>query len=298
MMRIKAIAFLLVLFAAVRLYSIGSDYESFDISFNENDSPIILLPINGELVPLMIDTGALGMGLSLDLDIISKLTDLKEMGVDRYIDFTGKQSEVKQYQLSSLRIGNLEYKNIIVNEYTKWGLYSKDSQNFHSKHPIKGVIAMQFLKQYPFILDYVNDKFVLLSHTSVTPSNIYNRTDWTKIRFGLNSDGLELSAVFGKNKFGKLDLDTGSTISIIKPYIVPFSEIRDDCMLKFEGQDKCRYFISENLMIDGQNFGAQPFILYKFEGPATVGILGSDFLDNKIIFFNFQDRYMQVKHNK
>jgi len=284
-----------MLFFTSAVKSESKGYLEYDIEFNENNTPIVHLLINGELIPLIIDTGALGMGLSLDSEIISKFPELIEVGVDRYIDLTGKTTDVKQYKLKSLNLGGLEFKNLVINEYYKWGLYSDNNNQYSSSYKIMGVIGVQLLKQYPIILDYVNNKLFILISADVVPNELYNRKNWRKVRFGVNSNGIEISAIFGSNNFGRLDLDTASTISIIKPSLVPQSEINYDCALKFPGEDKCRYYVAKDFKLDNISFGLQSFILYSFNEPSSSGILGADFLHEKIIFLDFYKKFMLIK---
>ena len=291
--RLFILAIILIYSFAVKAES--KKYLEYDIEYNENMAPIVHLPVNGELVPLIIDTGALGMGLSLDGEVISRFSQLVEVGVDRYIDLTGKASDVKQYKLSSLDIEGLKFKNVVVNEYYPWGLYSDKSTNYKSQYKVRGVIGVQLLRQFPIILDYVNNKLFILSSSDVVPGELYDKKDWRKIHFGINSNGIEFSASFGSNNLGRLDLDTASTISIIKPSLVPQAEIMEDCELNFPGEDKCRYYLSKDLKLDNISFGPQSFIIYNFSEPSSAGILGADFLAGKIVFFDFNKKIMLVK---
>ena len=271
-------------------------YLEYKITYNENFSPIVHVPINGRLVPLVVDTGALGMGLSLSKDVLDTFHELDEIGVDRYTDLTGKVTNVKQYKLSELDIDGFSFRNLVINEYYQWGLYSEKSSQASNNVQIKGVIGIQLLKQFPVIMDFVNNKFFILSSVEVVPSAIYERSKWQKVKFALNSNGIEISATFGSNNRGSLDLDSASTISIIKPSMVPHNEINYNCELLFQGEDKCRYYLAKDLKLDNVSFGQQQFIIYGFNEPVSSGILGFDYLNDKIIFFDFKNKYMLVKN--
>jgi hypothetical protein len=271
------------------------DYISYTITYNENSTPIVHLPINGKLVPLIIDTGAMGMGLSLDKEVIESFEELDEIGVDRYTDLTGKVTNVKQYKLPELLIDGFRFSNLVINEYYPWGLYSEKSSEVSKNDQIKGVIGIQLLKQYPVILDFIHNKFLLLSSTKVVPEAIYERDTWRKVKFAINANGIEISATFGSNNNGKLDLDSASNISIIKPHMVPHSEINYNCELLFKGEDRCRFYLAKELKLDNLSFGQQQFIIYGFTEPSSSGILGFDYLNGKMLFLDIKNKYMLVK---
>jgi hypothetical protein len=279
--------------------SINGRCDEYQITFNQYYNPIIKLNIAGELVSLIVDTGAGSMGLSLDKSIIEKIKDINYTGVDKFSDLAGNTYQVKQYIAPHIKIGSFSYKNLSINEYTQWGLFSENiDKDNHLNAPhnnIRGVIGIKFLYKYPFIIDYQKMKFYILENADTLPSEDYEYSNWQKIRFQLSEDGIRLSVKLEQNLRARLDLDTASNISILRGGYPINPNLKEQCNIKFEKKSNCEYFVANYIQIGEKMFGKQEFYFYDFPATDIDGLLGYSFLEDKIILFNLEEQLFYIK---
>ena len=288
------IFFIILAFSNNVLASYNGKSEIFDIYLNKYLFPVVYLPIEGISVPLIVDTGAEDLGLSLDKEIIKKLKDARSDGVSKFSDLSGASYTTNKYTIKYLMIGSVLYQDLSIAEHVKWGVFHESGPETIDDHKIMGVIGLKFLKQHPVIMDYEKMKFVILENNNTIHSDEYDHRFWRKFFFK-NDSGMQLSAGISDNIHLTFILDSGASNNIIKSNFATGQVIRDDCNPDNLKQELCRYIYSNKLSIENSNFGDATFYLYDFNGIQADGILGFPFFQNKIMLFDLARNFFLVK---
>jgi hypothetical protein len=277
----KIICFLIILFNSLCFANNQAGHETLELEF-VNNLPFIKLQVEGKEVKCLLDTGARNHVLVLDKEIIAKLQTLKEFPrKDKSSDITGKEYIGRKYILPKFNIGQIKFLKVRLAEDTNWG--------FNSGEAIKkdGVVGLALFENKAIIIDYPNKKFILINDGK-TPEN-YDIDNWQELDFKLDLNGLSMYANVDNNGLKRFILDSGANVSIIKPSSLG----REDCKILLD-KNKCGYNVDKFLV---KSFNLGPILLYLQEMalPQIDGILGYNFLADKIIYIDFAKRIIRFK---
>lgn len=263
-------------------------YEIIDLTIN-NNLPMIQFQIEDKKVELLFDTGARNQSLVLEKNILAKLKTIIEFKRQfKSTDITGKEYIAKKYILPKFAIGNINFSKVEVSEDTNWGL--KSGNNLFTKD---GVIGLELFTDKAIIIDYPNKKLVIINKKY---PNEYDIDRWQKLDYKIDRFGLSIYTSIDGDIVKRFILDTGSNISIIKPSSVGKSKVMYDCNAQLSPNTSCSYIKSNKLSLKGIDYKGIFFYLYNFKQPIADGILGYDFLADKIIYIDFDKRIMKIKN--
>lgn len=286
----KILIILFLLFESSVIAKNAPAYEILDIELIEN-LPFIKIDVENIKVKVLLDTGARNQTLVLKDTILSKLSSIKQYPKkEKSIDITGKEYIATKYILPELKIGSLSYLQVKVTEDTNWGLSSGNSHAITNKD---GVIGLEMFTDKAIILDYLNKKLVIIDKKYPPEYDIEN---WNELKFKVDRNGVYIFASIDNAKSSKFIIDTGSNISLIKPNLVDIKEKKDDCGVMSAIENKlCIHFIPDSFNQGDINFGKILLYLYNFKEFEPDGILGYDFLSDKMLYIDFNKRVIKVK---
>lgn len=252
-------------------------FERIPITFTERSDPVIDVLLEHEVYPMKLDLGNF-FSFSLGREILTKISKTK-YGTSRWHDFRGKQYESPIYTIPEIRIGNLTFFNVFINQ---------DSEEFHANTTLigaplqlPGVIGLSILRKYNLLLDFPHSAIYACKDLSSLQDIRLFSHHLLAIPFTAHPDGIIFSVETDTGTH-RLMLDTGATtLAIRAPH--PSS--------------------TKKFSIMGHDFGAH-FVMpidlntqFDFDG-----LLGMDFLHkysifidyfNKIVFIDLQNGSIQ-----
>lgn len=250
-------------------------YEILEIEIT-NNLPFIKLQIENQHAKCLLDTGARNQILVLSKDIIAGLTSIKPFSVkEKSMDVSGKEYIAKKYILPQFSIGDISFLQLKLVEDTNWGVggnsFDKD-----------GVVGLELFTDKGIIIDYIKNKLVVVDGKIPEEYDVYN---WHQLTFKVDRNGVSIYTQIDNKATRRFILDTGSNVSLIKPSAVGSNEVIDDCAC----------ISPKNVMIGNLDIGGMLFYTYKFPPEFEPdGILGYNFLANKIIYIDFAKRVTKI----
>lgn len=283
----KIFTVIVLLFSQISFALGNPSYEIIDMEVS-NNLPFIRLKLENEEVKFMLDTGARNQVLVLEKDIIAKLTSLIPFSVmERSTDITGKMFTVKKYILPKFNIGDISFVQLRVVEDSNWGLKSGGSIDKD------GVIGLELFLEKGIILDYPNRKLVIIDRKM--PEE-YDCDNWHNLQFKVDRDGVSIFANIDGKGEKRFILDTGSTISLIKPTSIGNNIPSNHCNISLTQDGKCSFIKPSNISISNIDVVENMFYIYNFQAEFEPdGILGYDFIANKVIYIDFAKRVIKLK---
>ncbi len=264
------------------------NYEIIDMEIS-NNLPFVNLQVESQKAKFLLDTGARNQVLVLDKDILSKLTTIKAFRAkEKSTDITGKEYIAKRYILPKFNIGKISFLQQRIVEDTDWGLSTKNISV-----PKDGVIGLELFLNKGIIIDYPQNKLTIIDRKMPIE---YDTENWLELKFKVDREGVSIYTSIDDGGVKRFILDTGATISIIKPKSIGNNKVKDNCNIYLSKNGKCRYIKPENPKLNNSNIGELFLYLYDFPPEFEAdGILGYDFLSNKIIYIDFDKRVTKIK---
>lgn len=285
----KFFLILIMIVTSHTCFALGDpNYEIIDMEITHN-LPFINLQVEEQKAKFMLDTGARNQVLVLDKDILAKLTTIKAFNTkEKSIDITGKSYIAKRYILPKFNIGKINFLQLRLVENTNWGL--------SAGKPIlkkEGVIGLELFINKGIIIDYPQNKLTIIDRKMPIE---YDTDNWPQLKFKVDREGVSIYADIDNGETKRFILDTGATISIIKPKSIGDNIINHDCSLSLSKERKCRYITPKNIKLNNLDIKQLFFYLYDFSPEFEAdGILGYDFLVDKVIYIDFNKRIIKIK---
>jgi hypothetical protein len=293
----KVLFIFILLFIPINSLCLAAEdkkYEVLPIDFTD-DIPYINLLIENTRVRCMLDTGAATTDLALPKDVLSTLKTIKLTSEKKKAtDLTGKIYTFSEYSFPRLFIGKLLYTNLVISENYNWGLSVNSTNDVSEHYNTAGVVGLNLFKDKKIIIDYNNKKFVIIEQESSLPTE-YDIENWEVTPFKLDDEGISLYAAIDKTHIGRFILDTGANKSLIKPTSTGTNKISSDCDIPLLPNNKCAFIETKKFSLENRSLGKTHFYLHDFPQPTADGILGGDFLANKIIYLDLKKQIMRIK---
>ena len=270
-------------------FAIGpANYEIIDMEIS-NNLPFITLQVEDQKAKVLLDTGARNQVIVLDKNILAKLNTIIAFPVkEKSMDITGKEYIAQKYILPKFNIGAINFLQLRVVEDTNWGLSTGGENRFKKD----GVIGLELFTDKAIIIDYPNNKLSIINGKMPTE---YDTDNWHELVYKIDRDGVSIYTAIDNGQTKRFILDSGSTISLIKPNAIG-SNIVNNCNISLSPDKECTSINPKNISINKLNIGELFFYIYNFPPEFEPdGILGYDFLVNKIIYIDFDKRVIKVK---
>lgn len=280
--------FITLIISQVCLALSSPKYEIIDMEI-VNNLPFVNLQVENQRARFLLDTGARNQVLVLDKDILSKLTSIKAFRAkEKNIDITGKEYIAKRYILPKFNIGKISFLQQRIVEDTDWGLSTKNISI-----PKDGVIGLELFLNKGIIIDYPQNKLTIIDRKMPIE---YDTDNWLELKFKVDREGVSIYTSINNEKVKRFILDTGATLSIIKPKAIGNNIVKNDCNIYLSKGGKCSYIKPKNMKLNNSNISELPLYLYDFPPEFEAdGILGYGFLSDKVIYIDFDKRVTKVK---
>jgi hypothetical protein len=156
----------------------------------------------------------LGSPLSFSLsEEILKAIDKTEYGMLKWYDVVGNSYESSTYTVPEIKIGNLTFANVIVDQYSKE--FQINSTLIGDPLQFDGVIGLSILKRYNLLLDFPHSAVYACKDLSLLQKFGLLSNHLLAAPFTLGPDGMVLN-VETDTGIHRLMLDTGTTTLVIR----------------------------------------------------------------------------------
>ncbi len=230
--------------------------------------------------------------LVLDKHILSKLNKkISETLSGR--DFRGHSYETKGYSIPLIKMGNISFTDVLVKEenddFVKNTTCWVDPNTSHLPSNRIGSIGRALLERRNLLLDFYNSTVFISNDVKKLHVDGYNLEEFDRCSFEMGRTGIIVVANTDMGKI-RLSLDTGATTSCIRPSFLPnlISE-KKKCGLPCVTTSKFE--------IGGTDFGNVDlcFLDITPELSEIDGILGMNFLDNHVVYIDYENKVLYVK---
>ncbi len=240
-------------------------FEYFPITFSPRGIPATNVSIQGNIYSLELDLGS-GLPLSLTQEILQNIHKIP-YGTAKWSDFKGNKYQSLAYKIPEIKVGNLTFVNVLVNQ---------NREDFHANAALNappsqqiGAIGLPILKKYNLLLDfrhsaiYASNSQVHLQQSGLLSKNLLS------IPFVLCPDGI-LLAVETDTGIYRLLLDTAATHTAIRtPHSTSTSQFR----------------------LMGHDFGMRSLVPIDLSARFDYdGYLGLDFLREYSLFIDYPNK--------
>ena len=251
--------------------------------------PSTTIEIDGKKIPLILDTGALHIGLALSERALK--------GIE--VKYTGKTSCFKAYDgehcqkefiVPKVKIGDFYVENVHGIVMKKlWG--GRDKNFKETPASLNGVIGLALLSQFNLLLDYKHSKAILVKF-GYEPFQYYV-DKWIPIQSTQNlTTHLKIN-----DKSVILLWDTGANPSNIRKETVhDFKKIPCSHNRRYDSESCLRVEIKSFTTDSNKKLPPTWFLIMKIPSYAPFdGLVGSNFYRNNLVYFDFLNHYIYVK---
>lgn len=253
----------------------GSAFVATEPLIFSQGMPSTFVTVGNKTIPLLLDTGASRNSLILTKAALKNFA-VTYTGKIHCMTALDKKYCMKEFVIPMVKVGNFVLHNVPGEEMiTLWGGHTEGFIQTESSR--NGVLGLNFLKQFNVLIDYKQHE-ITYQPFQTYPSNLdLASCHSAKTNF---VNGIVASYSFN-NRINKLVLDSGSTVSLIKPAyasknLLPCDEshVHDfkNCRI-----DRIRLFSDQK----SQDFYLLPMNLSFFDG-----IIGSTYIQNHKIFID------------
>lgn len=288
-----AIASIFISVFFIFLLPFNAQPQPISIMFTSFGCPAVLTTIEGKTYLLQLDLGS-KFPLSLSKDILESINEKKHHGAAQWRDAKGNFYESPSYLIPSIKIGDLVLTDLVTRQEneayrantTLWN-DNKEQKNFPNKQ--MGSLGRPLLEKTNILLDFQNSQMIPCNNKQQLQKMGFYLNRMVKVPFEQGEKGIIIINVETDTGILRLGLDTGATITLIRP-----SRVQDQkCTIDARGF--CA-FTTQKFSIGNNNFGSKNLFLYDFT-PELLdidGILGMDFLKNHIIYIDYKNKMIYV----
>jgi len=243
--------------------------ERIPVAFNIRHAPMINVSLEEGTYSLKLDLGNCFF-LSLQDDILQKIQKTK-YGTSQWHDFKGKKYESPAYTIPEIKIGNLKFSRVFVNQ---------DKEEFHANTaligaplPLSGVIGLPILQKYNLFLDFPHSAIYASKDLALLQKAGLFSHNFLSVPFQVHPDGIILTVGTNTGTY-RLMLDTGTTSTTIR---TPHTSSLE----KFE--------------IMGHDFGPRRIMPVAISTQFDFdGCIGMDFLSEHPIFIDYSNKMVFI----
>jgi len=261
-------------------------YAQIPVKFTSSRIPYVEIEINSQKFFLEIDSGS-DFELSVKKEIIEKING-RFTGKIFHQGSKGNESESSKYLIPKIKMGKVNFNNTTAHDgYTDEGGHIWGKKK-HGDVEISGTIGRKLLGiSNNLLLDFKNAVFFLI-RTRKDLKHLRKEGYFVENLIEIPFEGDKNRIIFlvdtdvGEKKFL---LDTGATVSIIKPSFVTEEERK-------EIRQHMMFMTTSKFVITNHDFGGMELHFYdipdKFDD--IDGILGMDFCRKHVIYLDFKEK--------
>jgi len=233
--------------------------------------PTVSAQLNGQPIRLAIDLGGYS-SLAVRTAALGKMAVAFDGHVDRWKDAEGTEHASRTFSIDELRAGDFMATHVDSSELVTPIVGGQD-----------GYIGFGLLQRYVMVFDYMKGELRLYGHTA---------TDMLKIECGANIfpidviNGVVQAKIPTDRGVFIFQLDTGASENVFRPSAL------GDAASSFKGITSIPF---SRFTIGSRDFGRTRIPLREFNAPDVDGVLGSDFLDRKLLCLDPQGHRAAIK---
>lgn len=223
--------------------------------------------IQGQKFLLLIDTGS-GYAISLNKRLTQDLELIKTGKTANFFMTSGEAFHSDEILIPEVHFGPITFTNILGREDGEW----------LDQNPLKieGILGRPFLQNHYVLIDLVDNKLILSETQAEIEDLGYPLDQWTATPFSLTNVGIILDVQI-QNLPAQLALDTGSSHTIVK------------------NSFKTRNNLDQVDTLTACGLPFNDFVQRDLVEPAEVdGFLGINFLNNRKLFIDFQQKQIRL----
>ncbi|HSX04126.1 MAG TPA: hypothetical protein VLG76_05295 [Rhabdochlamydiaceae bacterium] len=185
-------------------------FEHIPVTLSSQNTPIIDVSIEDNVYPLKLDLGFFSFDLSEE--VLQNICKTK-YSTFKWHDFRGKEYESPAYTIPQIKIGNLTFARVLVNQ---------DSEEFHANATLAGpplqlpgMIGRPILEKYNLLLDFPHAAiYACNDHVTLQNAGLLSK-NLLAVPFTVLPEGIIFSVETDMGTY-RLALDTGSTFTVIR----------------------------------------------------------------------------------
>lgn len=278
--------------AVMTVWSGGLFSSSYDttyhtpmpVGFSDANIPFTEVEIDGKVYFFEIDSGC-DFPLSMRRDLLDRIGRKEHIGTGKWRDVKGNWYETPAYLLQKLNLGNLEFNDILVQQEDDDFLINTtlgDWDDDDAEETKQGTIGLPLLKEKNVLFDFSNYIFLVSNDFAKLEEDGYDLDSMIKVPFEAE-EGIVLSV---ETDLGiqKLMIDTGCTLNLIRSSLTQDEDLE-------EGELGLPLFTTSQFILGGHDFGSLELHLFDIapEFDEIDGLLGMDFLDHHVLYFDFEN---------
>jgi len=238
-------------------------YNSFTVTYDEYDYPLIKSELQGKNCELAVSIGS-RFPLFLGKEMLDGI-DKRLQGPVQWHSGDGQKHESCSYLISKMKIGDLTLKNVVA---------------YQSLDKDRGVLGKFLGKEFNLLLDFPHDRIIICDTFSKLQTRKLADKHWLRVPFEMNYGGIifHVDTDFGMRK---LAINTTSTFSLMHFSFVP------------SGQS----FVPSPFSLGGQQFGNVTFRTIDLpEGLSGVdGFIGMNFLKKHALYLDYTHKVAYIE---
>lgn len=255
--------------------------------FSAANVPCVDVKIEDKTISMEID-----LGYSGNLIILNERINLFESEIltkeKSIFNFKGHEYRIKQYRIPKIQIGQLTFHNVLSQEETQGmrqdSTIIQDNIKPSPRDPAR--LGWKLFRNSNLLVDIHNSQIAFCDSFETLQTRGHFADKFVKAPLKIENGLLEIEAISANGPLECI-LDTGATLNFVN------SELTQDENLDhviFESSKAVQYPIFE---ISGYDFGTITFYPIPIQIPIPVNaILGMDFFENHIVFFDFTEKFV------
>lgn len=269
----------------------SSSYDSaiyhtpMPIGFSDANIPFTEVEIEGRIYFFEIDSGC-DFPLSMRSDLLERIEQKESIGTGKWRDVKGNWYETPAYLIQQLNLGDLEFSDVLVQQEdddflinTTFGEWDDEDDEEESK---QGTIGLPLLEEKNILFDFSNYIFLVSNDFEQLEEDGYDLGSMIQVPFEAQ-EGIVFSV---ETDLGtqKLMIDTGCTLNLVRASLAQGEDLE-------EGDLGLPLFTTSQFILGGQDFGSMGLHLFDIasEFDEIDGLLGMDFLDQHVLYFDFEN---------
>jgi hypothetical protein len=288
---IFCIALILTTYFLYYKYKNSSSPILIPVTFNFNETPLIMAEIEGTLYPLQIDLGS-KFPLTLSAKTLESIPK-KPYGISEWRDAKGLSYNSPACVISKIKIGEFTLTDLITSQEDEsslangtWWNDSKDGTR--SADNYAGSIGRPLLEKTNLLLDFPHSIMFISNDIQKLTKEGFNFDKMVKIPCSIERGNIILKADSDGGTL-RLFINTGATVSFVRTSRLAHQNCKEEKhgFLTFE---------TSRFIIGGKDFGKMQLYLFDITPDLHEidGCLGMDFLKKHVIYIDYSNKFVYI----
>lgn len=268
-------------------------FTTVPLAFSSNGSPYLDVQIDNKIFSMKLDLGLRG-DLSIAHTFIDQIPSKQFMHKKPMYGFKGKEYPTNFYRIPKVTIGTISFTQPILQENCEESRKDSVIIQTGSKPPCQGAgrIGWELFCDTKVLVDVKNSQIAFCDSLDTLKKSGYTIENFIKTPL-ITERGLVELEVQTLNRSLRCVLDTGSTWNILNAEIGEGKSIEQ---ILWEPSNMLEY---PSFTIGKEEFGPMAFHRIPIKLPIRIdAILGIEFFEDHLIFFDFSENYVYILKNQ